>query len=131
MISFGFIKEYDPTVLNANSISNLKQDCKNMFNPKLISYLRSGKNLISMMHWVKDAYTNELIMPHIIRTDGFAIWPDYATYFINLGFCVDVPKSFLENIEKNKFAIPEFNENQMKAMVEYYFIIANIKSRKL
>ncbi|MBI1226956.1 MAG: hypothetical protein GC192_17120 [Bacteroidetes bacterium] len=84
----GFIKEHDKN--STFSIPFKQYSITSLggyeFEADLIlKYLEEGAVVVSMLHWVNDFETNIPIGPHIIRTDGEWLWPDYITHYIKMG----------------------------------------------
>lgn len=126
MIIFGFIKEYDKSVENAISYFDIRRD-KYECDKRIISYLKSGTNMISMLHWIEDIDTKAPILPHIIRTDGFGIWPDYLSYYIEKGFQINIPELFIDHIISKNYCNETLSDSQIKKAIEFYLI--SIKSK--
>lgn len=126
MITFGFIKEHDKSVPNAISyIDILKGNA--VVDKNMISYLKSGETLLSMLHWTEDIETKKPILPHIIRTDGFGIWPDYLAYYLEKGFEIEIPILFLNTIQSNNFSVKKLSDSELKKAIEFYLISTNSK----
>ena len=94
---------------------------------QLRNYLLNGEILIPMLHWVNDLKDNRPFGPHIIRTDGIWLWPDYLVHYLEKGYLIEIPKDFKENAIASKYIIPIIETARKKKIAEFY--LAKTKTR--